>query len=116
MRRKEEEREMKNWEETAVKIAEEAIKNCGSNRQETERFIFLQAHDCNEVKHSTLSYQAILDALFTDHKALEEAKKQMRNVYKTSPCLEYIARTLVLTMIYNEAIEHYNKKAQKEEE
>jgi hypothetical protein len=106
---------MKNWEETAVRIAEEAIKSYENNKQEAERFIFNEACDCNEVKHSTLSCQAILDALFTDHKALEEAKKQMRNVYKASPCLEYIARTLVLTMIYNEAIEYYNKKAKKEE-
>lgn len=107
---------MKNWEETTVRIAEEAIKSYENNKQEAERFIFLQAHDCNEVKHSTLSYQAILDALFTDHKALEEAKKQMRNMYKASSCLEYTARSLVLAMIYNEAIEYYNKKAKKEEE
>ena len=106
---------MKNWEETAAKIAEEAIKRYGNNKQEAERFIFIEACDCNEVKHSTLSCQTILDALFTDHKALEKAKKQMRNVYKASPCLEHTARSLVLTMIYNEAIEHYNKKAQKEE-
>jgi len=107
---------MKSWEETAVIIAEEAIKSCGNNKQEADRFIFLEAHDCNEVKHSTLSYQAILDALFTDHKALEEAKKQMRNVYKASPCLEHTARSLVLAMIYNEAIEYYNKKAKEVKE
>lgn len=106
---------MKNWEEAALRIAEEAIKRYGNNKQGAERFIFNEACDCNEVKHSTLSCQAILDALFTDHKALEEAKKQMRNVYKASPCLEHTARSLVLAMIYNEAIEYYNKKAKKEE-
>ena len=107
---------MKNWEETAVKIAEEAIKKYGDNKEEAERFIFIEVCDCNDAKHYRLSCQAILDALFTNHKTLEEAKKQMVNVYKASTCLEDISRALALTMICNEAMEHYNKKAKKEEE
>ena len=107
---------MKNWEETAVKIAEEAIKKYGDNKEEAERFIFLEACDCNDAKHYRLSCQAILDALFTDHKALTEAKTQTRNAYKVSTCLEDISRTLAVAMICNEAMEHYNKKVKKEEE